>query len=129
MKNIEVTYPLIEDITMEVAKKYGMIQPGESSTKSVRVVFVIDPKGIIRTKIYYPLSLGRNFDELLRVVIALQTADAFSVATPADWRPGDDVIVPPAGSCGTAKDRMEGKEKMKYYDWFFCTKKLAKKLF
>jgi peroxiredoxin (alkyl hydroperoxide reductase subunit C) len=126
MKNIEVTYPLIEDITMEVAKKYGMIQPGESNTKSVRVVFVIDPKGIIRTIIYYPLSLGRNFDELLRVVIALQTADAFSVDTPADWRPGDDVIVPPAGSCGTAKDRMEGKEKMKCYDWFFCTKEISK---
>jgi len=90
-------------------------------------VFVIDPKGIIRTIIYYPLSLGRNFDELYRVVIALQTADDFGIATPADWRPGDDVIVPPAGSCGTAKDRMEGKEKdVKCYDWFFCTKPIAK---
>ncbi len=126
MKNVEVKFPLIEDITMEVAKKYGMIQPGESSTKAVRAVFVIDPKGVIRTIIYYPLSLGRNFDELYRVLVALQTADAFSVATPADWRPGDDVIVPPAGSCGVAKDRMEGKEDMKCYDWFFCTKKLDK---
>jgi len=126
MKNVEVKFPLIEDITMEVAKKYGMIQPGESSTKAVRAVFVIDPKGIIRTIIYYPLSLGRNFDELHRVLLALQTADAFQIATPADWRPGDDVIVPPAGSCGAAKDRMEGKEEMKCYDWFFCTKKLDK---
>jgi peroxiredoxin 2/4 len=126
MKNVEVNFPLIEDITMDVAKKYGMIQPGESSTKAVRAVFFIDPKGMIRTIIYYPLSLGRNFDELYRVLMALQTADAFSVATPADWRPGDDVIVPPAGSCGTAKDRMEGKEDMKCYDWFFCTKKLDK---
>jgi peroxiredoxin (alkyl hydroperoxide reductase subunit C) len=126
MKNIEVKFPLIEDITMEVAKKYGMIQPGESSTKAVRAVFVIDPKGIIRTVIYYPLSLGRNFDELLRVVYALQAADAFSIATPADWRPGDDVIVPPAGSCGVAKDRMEGKSDMHCYDWFFCTKKIDK---
>jgi peroxiredoxin 2/4 len=126
MKNVEVKFPLIEDITMEVAKKYGMIQPGESHTKAVRAVFVIDPKGIIRTIIYYPLSLGRNFDELYRVILALQTADAFSVATPADWRPGDDVIVPPAGSCGVAKDRMEGKEEMKCYDWFFCTKKIDK---
>lgn len=125
MKNIEVKFPLIEDITMEVAKKYGMIQPGESSTKAVRAVFVIDPKGIIRTIIYYPLSLGRNFDELLRVVIALQAADAFSIATPADWRPGDDVIVPTAGSCGVAKERMESKEDMHCYDWFFCTKKLS----
>jgi peroxiredoxin 2/4 len=126
MKNVEVKFPLIEDITMEVAKKYGMIQPGESNTKAIRAVFVIDPKGIIRTIIYYPLSLGRNFDELYRVILALQTADAFSVATPADWRPGDDVIVPPAGSCGVAKDRMEGKEDMKCYDWFFCTKKIDK---
>ena len=82
MKNVEVKFPLIEDITMEVAKKYGMIQPGESTTKAVRAVFVIDPKGIIRTIIYYPLSLGRNFDELYRVVIALQTADAFSRGHP-----------------------------------------------
>lgn len=127
MKEVEVKFPLIEDITMEVAKKYGMIQSGESSTKAVRAVFVIDPKGVIRTVIYYPLSLGRNFDELLRVVQALQAADAFSVATPADWRPGDDVIVPPAGSCGVAKDRMDGKESgVTCHDWFFCTKKIAK---
>jgi len=126
MKNIEVTFPLIEDITMEVAKKYGMIQPGESNTKAVRAVFFIDPKGIIRTIIYYPLSLGRNFDELYRVLVGLQTADNFSVALPADWHPGDDVIVPTAGSCGVAKQRMENKKDMKCYDWFFCTKKLSK---
>lgn len=127
MKDVEVKFPLIEDITMEVAHKYGMIQPGESSTKAVRAVFFIDPKGIIRAMIYYPLSLGRNFDELYRVIIGLQTADAFSVACPADWEPGDDVIVPTAGSCGVAKDRMEGKAgEMHCYDWFFCTKKLDK---
>lgn len=126
MKNVEVKFPLIEDITMEVARKYGMIQPGESSTKAVRAVFVIDPKGIIRTVIYYPLSLGRNFDELYRVVVALQAADAFGVATPADWQPGDDVIVPPAGSCGVAKERMDGQEEMTCHDWYFCTKKLSR---
>ncbi len=127
MKNVEVTFPLIEDITMEVAKKYGMIQPGESNTKAVRAVFVIDPKGILRTMLYYPLSLGRNFDEIYRIVVALKTADAFNVATPADWRPGDDVIVPTAGSCGTAKERMESKDPdVTCYDWFFCTKKLDK---
>ncbi len=128
MKDVEVKFPLIEDITMNVAKKYGMIQPGESSTKAVRAVFFIDPKGIIRTIIYYPLSLGRNFDELYRVLIALQTADAFSVATPADWRPGDEVIVPPPGSCGVAKERMEGKQDIKCYDWFFCTKELPEEI-
>ncbi len=127
MKNVEVNFPLIEDITMEVAGKYGMIQPGESNTKAVRAVFFIDPKGIIRAIIYYPLALGRNFDELKRALIAMQTADKFQVAMPADWRPGDDVIVPTAGSCGTAKDRMEKKDPdVTCYDWFFCTKKLPK---
>ncbi len=126
MKNVEVKFPLIEDITMEVANKYGMVQPGEDSTKAVRAVFFIDPKGKIRTIIYYPLSLGRNFDEIYRVLIALQTADSFGVATPADWRPGDDVIIGPAGSCGSAKDRMDGKEDMECQDWFFCTRKLDK---
>ena len=123
MKNIEVKCPLIEDITMEVSKKYGMIQPGESSTKAVRAVFFIDPKGIIRAIIYYPLSLGRNFDELKRALVAMQTADKYSIATPADWRPGEDVIVPPAGSCGVAKERMESED-IKCVDWFFCTKAL-----
>jgi len=126
MKDVEVKFPLIEDITMEVAMKYGMMMPGESNTKAVRAVFFIDPKGIIRTILYYPLSLGRNFEEIYRVVLGLQTADEFSVALPADWQPGDDVIVPTAGSCGVAKQRMESKEEMKCYDWFFCTKKLDK---
>lgn len=127
MKNVEVNFPLIEDITMEVAKKYGMMMPGESNTKAVRAVFFIDPMGMIRTIIYYPLSLGRNFDELKRVLIGLQTADNFGVALPADWRPGDDVIVPTAGSCGVAKSRMDGQEEgVTCYDWFFCTKKLSK---
>jgi peroxiredoxin (alkyl hydroperoxide reductase subunit C) len=126
MKDIEVTFPLIEDITMNVAKRYGMLMPGESNTKAVRAVFVIDPKAVIRTIIYYPLSLGRNFKELYRVLIALQTADAFSVATPADWEPGDDVIVPTAGSCGVAKERMASKNGIHCHDWFFCTKKLSK---
>ncbi len=126
MKDVEVKFPLIEDITMEVANKYGMIQPGESNTKAVRAVFFIDPKGIIRAVIYYPLSLGRNFDELYRALIAMQTADEFSIATPADWQPGDDVIVPTAGSCGVAKERMESKDEMKCYDWFFCTKAIDK---
>jgi peroxiredoxin (alkyl hydroperoxide reductase subunit C) len=125
MKNIEVRFPLIEDITMEVAKKYGMIQPGESNTKAVRAVFYIDPNGMIRTILYYPLSLGRNFDELKRVLMGLQTADSFGIALPADWRPGDDVIVSPAGSCNAAQERMEGKAgEMVCKDWFFCLKKL-----
>lgn len=125
MKDVEVNFPLIEDITMNVAKKYGMIQPNEDTTKAVRAVFFIDPKGVIRSIIYYPLSLGRNFDELYRALIAMQTADKFGIATPADWRPGDDVIIGPAGSCGKAKDRMENTE-IDCKDWFFCTKKIDK---
>ncbi len=126
MVDVEVTFPLIDDVSMTVARKYGMIMPGEASTQAVRAVFVIDPMGVVRTVLYYPLSLGRNFDELLRIVKALQTADAFGVATPADWRPGERVIVPPAGSCGTAKDRMDGTEEgIECIDWFFCTKELT----
>lgn len=124
MKNLDVTFPLIEDIKMEVANKFGMIQPNQSSTQAVRAVFVIDPKGVIRTILYYPLSTGRNFDEIKRIIQALQKADKDGVATPADWRPGDDVIVPTAGSCGTAKERMETKDDDTYcLDWFMCFKK------
>ena len=123
-KNINVTFPLVEDIRMEVAKKYGMIQPGQSNTQAVRAVFVIDPNGKIRTILYYPLSTGRNFDEIKRIVLALQKADADNVATPADWRPGDDVIVPTAGSCGTAKERMDNQTDDQYcLDWFMCFRK------
>ena len=86
-----------------MANKYGMIQPGQSNTQAVRAVFVIDPNGVVRTILYYPLSTGRNFDEIKRIILALQKADADACATPADWRPGDDVIVPTAGSCGVAR--------------------------
>lgn len=124
MKGVEVTFPLIEDIKMEVANKFGMIQPNQSTTQAVRAVFVIDPEAKIRCILYYPMSTGRNFDELKRIILALQKADADGVATPADWRPGDDVIVPPAGSCGTAKDRMESQGDDVYcLDWYLCFKK------
>lgn len=125
--HIEVTFPLIEDIRMEVAKKYGMIQPNASNTQAVRAVFVIDPEGKIRTILYYPLSTGRNFDEIKRIILALQKADADNCATPADWRPGDDVIVPTAGSCGTAKERMASQDDNQYcLDWFLCFRREKK---
>ena len=127
LKGMEVKFPLVVDITMNVAHLYGMIQPEESSTSAVRAVFFIDPQDKIRAIMYYPLSLGRNFDEIKRVLIGLQTVDNFGVALPADWRPGDEVIVPPAGSCGIAKDRMEGADKdLHCYDWFFCTRQISK---
>lgn len=127
MNNVEVKFPLIEDIRMEVANKYGMIQPGQSNTQAVRAVFVIDPEAKVRTILYYPLSTGRNFDEIKRIILALQKADKDSVATPANWRPGDDVIVPTAGSCGTAKERMENQDNDTYcLDWFMCFKREKK---
>lgn len=128
MKDVEVIFPLIEDISMNVAKKYGMIQPGESTTQAVRAVFFVDPEGVIRTLMYYPLSTGRNFKEIYRTLLALQASDEFNVATPADWQPGDDVIVPTAGSCGVAKERMEDTDELDCKDWFFCTKKLDKEV-
>lgn len=126
-KHIEVTFPLIEDIRMEIANKYGMIQPNQSNTQAVRAVFIIDPKGVIRTILYYPLSTGRNMDEIKRIILALQKADEENVATPANWRPGDDVIIPTAGSCGTAKERVESTDPSQYcLDWFLCFKKSKK---
>lgn len=125
-KDVEVKFPLIEDIKMEIAHKYGMVQPGEGDTQAVRAVFIVDPKGILRTIMYYPMSTGRNMQEILRILKALQTADQFSVATPADWVPGERVIVPTAGSCGVAKERMNGEvEGVECVDWFYCTKELS----
>lgn len=130
MANIDIKFPLIDDISMNVANLYGMVQPGESETKAVRAVFFIDPKGTIRTIIYYPLALGRNFDEIKRVLMGLQTADAFGVALPADWRPGDEVIDPNPGTMEKVAERFDKAQAagsdIKCYDWFFCTKKISK---
>jgi len=124
MKNVEVKFPLIEDLKMEVAKKYGMLQPNASTTQAVRAVFIIDDKAKVRAVLYYPLSAGRNMEEIKRLIIAMQKGDKEGIATPANWQPGDDVIIPPPGSCGAAKDRVESKEEGKYcLDWFMCFKK------
>jgi len=125
MENVEVNFPLIADLKMEVAKKYGMVQPSASDTQAVRAVFFIDPQGTIRALVYYPLSNGRNFDEIKRLLIAMQTSDKFKVATPADWRPGEKVIVPPPGSCGQAAERVAGSGRdYECQDWFLCFKNL-----
>lgn len=124
MKAVHITFPVIEDTTMKVSHKYGMIHPGECDTKTIRAVFFIDPKGIVRSMIYYPLSLGRNFDEIKRVLLALQTTDNFGVSTPADWHPGDDVIVPSVKTYEASyKTKGEG---VHCQDWFFCTKPISK---
>ena len=123
-RNVSLRFPLIADMSMDVARKYGMIQPAASATAAVRAVFFIDPVATIRAVIYYPMQLRRNFDELKRVLVGLQTIDEHHVALPADWRPGDDIIVPaPATYDGTDKTA----EGMKCYDWYFCKKSLAAK--
>jgi peroxiredoxin (alkyl hydroperoxide reductase subunit C) len=110
---------------MEVSRKYGMLQPAASTTQAVRAVFLIDPRGKVRAILYYPLTNGRNLDEVKRLLVALQTSDAYQVATPANWKPGDEVIVPPPGSCGAAKERMAGADpSVRCLDWFLCLKTL-----
>lgn len=103
-------FPIIEDISMKVSKMYGMLQPNESATAAVSAVFFIDPKGIIRLIMYYPLNVGRNMDEIKRVLIALQTSDKHGVALPLDWKPGEKVIVPPPKTV----EAMEEREKSSY---------------
>lgn len=127
MENVEVTFPVIADLKMEVARSYGMLQPSADDSHAVRAVFVIDPDAKVRAVLYYPLSTGRNFDEILRLLVAMQTADAHQVATPADWRPGDEVIVPPPGSCGVAQERLARPDpNMRCLDWFLCLRPLPK---
>lgn len=124
LENIVVNFPVIEDIKMEVANKFGMIAPSQSTTQAVRAVFFIDPNAKIRTILYYPASLERNFYEIRRIVQGLQKADEEGIATPANWCAGDDVIIPPPGSCGVAKEIKETKDDEIYcLDWFMCFKK------
>ena len=124
-RDVEVTFPVISDLTMEVSRAYGMLQPAASTTQAVRAVFLIDPESKVRAILYYPLSNGRNFQEIKRLLAALQTTDKYGVATPADWQPGEEVIVPPPGSCGAAKERVESKDpSLRCVDWFLCFKKL-----
>ena len=124
MKDVEVLFPVISDLTMEVSKKFGMLQPAASTTQAVRAVFIIDPKAIVRAILYYPLSNGRNMDEIKRMVLAMQHSDKHQIATPANWKPGDDVIIPPPGSCGSAKERVDkAGDDYECLDWFLCLKK------
>jgi peroxiredoxin (alkyl hydroperoxide reductase subunit C) len=120
---VAIDYPIIADLNKEVASLYGMVMPGESKTETSRCVFVIDPSQVLRAMIYYPLTTGRNMDEILRLMQALQTSDEHAVATPANWRPGDKVILPPPATQDAAEERanMPGLE---CKDWYFCKKDL-----
>jgi thioredoxin-dependent peroxiredoxin len=102
-QNTDLQFPIVADADHKIAQLYDMIHPGESETAAVRSVFIIDPKKKIRLTMTYPMSVGRNFDEILRVIDALQAGDANRIATPADWLPGGQVIIPPSISNSEAK--------------------------
>ncbi|NQE05258.1 Peroxiredoxin [ANME-1 cluster archaeon GoMg1] len=122
--DVEIKFPVIADDTGRVAKMLGLIHPNKG-TNTVRAVFAVDPQGIMRAMIYYPQELGRNMDEILRMVRGLQTGDEHGVAIPANWPNneliGDEVIIPPASDEQTAKERVKQYE---CFDWWFCHKKL-----
>ncbi len=122
--NVEIKFPVIADDTGQVSSRLGLIHPGKG-TNTVRAVFIVDPKGIIRAILYYPQELGRNMDEILRMIKGFQTSDANGVAIPANWPEneliGDEVIIPPAM---TEKDAEERQKKYDCFDWWFCHKKL-----
>ena len=119
---IDVPFPIIADLSMDVAKAYGMIQPGASDTSAVRATFIIDDKGILRAMVYYPMTNGRSVDEFIRLVTALQTSDENGVATPENWQVGDKVIVPPPATAEAAEQRIQ--EGYECTDWYFCKKDL-----
>lgn len=124
-KDMKITFPIIDDMSMEIAIKYGMIQPHSSNTATVRAVFIIDPNGLVRTILYYPPSVGRNLSEIKRALIALQTSDAFHVATPANWVPGDDVVEPAPSNMRDLENRIDGKDKdLDVRAWFLAFKHL-----
>ncbi len=116
-------FPIIADLDMKVSKLYGMLQPNESETAAVRAVFFIDPKKKIRLVMYYPLNVGRNMDEILRALEALQTSDAHQVAMPLDWKKGDKVIVPPPKTLDELNDRMND-ESLEKVDWYLAKKNI-----
>ncbi len=117
---VTIPFPIIADLSKDVAMKYGMLHPQQSTTATVRCVFFIDPDGILRAMLYYPLSNGRNMDEIVRMIDAFQTSDKYKVATPANWRPGEEVVVPPPKTQQDAEKRVT--EGYTCVDWYLCKK-------
>lgn len=120
---IDIQFPIIADLDMKVAQAYGMVHPGAADTSAVRATFIIDPEGVLRAMVYYPMSNGRQIDEFVRLLEAMQTSDANACATPENWRKGEKVIVPPAATVEEAKARMESGE-YECVDFYFCKKSL-----
>lgn len=124
MKNVKIDFPVIADLNTKVSTQYGMLQPNVSSTQAVRAVFVIDPEGIIRSIIYYPLTTGRNFDEIKRMIQALQKSDETHNSTPANWQPGDDLIISTPVTVSDAEAGMASTNEDEYaLDWFLRFRK------
>ena len=119
---VDIRFPIIADLNMAVAQAYGMIQPGASDTAAVRATFIIDPEGVLRAMVYYPMNAGRSVDEIHRLLVALQTADQHKCAMPENWKPGDEVIVPPPATAEAAVQR-DG-EGYNTVDWYFSTRAL-----
>lgn len=116
---VPVEFPVIADLDMKVARLYGMIHPAAGETSAVRAVFIIDPQGILRGMLYYPMTTGRNIDEILRFVQALQFTDKYQLNTPADWKPGDPAIVRPPVTVQEAKaDEAKRSEYTEYHRWY-----------
>ncbi len=116
-------FPIIADLDMKVSKLYGMLQPNESETAAVRAVFFIDPSKKIRLIMYYPLNVGRNMDEILRALEALQTSDKYNVAMPLDWKKGDKVIVSPPKTLDELNERIED-DSLEKVDWYLAKKEI-----
>ena len=121
--DVEIPYPLIADLNTEVSQKYGMIHPGAAETATVRAVFLIDPKRKVRALVYYPLNVGRNVDEIVRLLDGLQTADANACATPVNWKPGDKVVVPPPKTTDEVAERGTHKE-YEHFDFYLNKRSL-----
>lgn len=119
---VDVRFPIIADLNMAVAQAYGMIQPGASDTAAVRATFIIDPEGVLRAMVYYPMNAGRSIDEIHRLLVALQTADEHACAMPENWKPGDEVIVPTPATPEAAQAR--ASEGYNTVDWYFSTRAL-----
>jgi len=123
----KIGFPLIDDEKLEISKLYGMIHPQADNTKTVRAVFIIDPKGIIRAILYYPMTCGRYIPEIIRLLTALQVCDGFDVATPANWQAGDDVIIPVDQKAYELSKEKQDEQGIHCHDWYLCLMKLSKK--
>ncbi len=120
---VKIDFPVIADLDTKVAQQYGLIHPSASETATVRAVFIIDDKAKVRALIYYPMTCGRNIDEVLRALDALQTADANACATPANWKSGEPVIVPPPQTVADAEKRVQSDYDVT--DWYFAKRSLT----